>query len=522
VAACAGLCLILCGGTAPGFDGDLSVNAPAGIVIGIERQRTRQFLGIPYAAPPVGSLRWRPPRPVKWKSPYRADTLPNPCPQNSANVFAQPSVSEDCLYLNVFTPKTISDTTLRVPVMVWIHGGGFFSGSSADYDGSKLARDGHVVVVTVNYRIGALGFFSHPAINAESHPAINYGLMDQQFALRWIKKNIAAFGGDASVITLWGQSSGGTSVLANLISPTAKGLFGRAINQSGTHLSPTPASTALDQAMSFASSAGCANQSRDCLRSLPVETVLAHQQDLIATMAANFPVVDGTIITRSPLDAFRSGAFNRVPIVNGLNADEQAYFLAESTTKIPLTEKGYENWAISIGGADAAAIMSRYPIDKFGSASLAEIAAAQDSKTCTALMLDRVWSRYVPVLAYEFADRTAPSYYPERSYPMRAFHTAELQYLFPRFHGARGESHPLNAEQDRLASLMVDYWTSFAKAGMPASVYAGPWAAFDPAVNNVLVFQSGTASIRLDMRPDSGSGSSRERCEFWDAINAWH
>jgi para-nitrobenzyl esterase len=256
------------------LDNSLSIKIESGTVVGVGKDDTRQFLGIPYAAPPIGPLRWRPPRAAKSWNTYRADTLPSPCPQNSASVFARPSVSEDCLYLNVFAPAQAQPRGRALPVMVWLHGGGLFSGSSADYDGSRLARDGHVIVVTLNYRLGALGFFSHPAINAEPHDAINYGLMDQQFALKWVQRNIASFGGNASLITLFGQSSGATSVLGHLISPKAKDLIQRAIIQSGTHMVPMTKSDAVAEGISFANALGCVDQSSRCLRRSTVEQIL--------------------------------------------------------------------------------------------------------------------------------------------------------------------------------------------------------------------------------------------------------
>jgi para-nitrobenzyl esterase len=181
------------------------VHAPAGDVQGLAKNGGGEFLGIPYAAPSVGELRWRPPEDApRWQQALQATKFGNTCVQPQRGVFAAPSNTEDCLYLNVFTPKTAPDTAARQPVMVWFHGGGLFSGESNDYDGSKLARRGNVVVVTTNYRVGALGFFSHPTINAEGHPFANYGIMDQQSALRWVQRNIAAFGGDPGNVTIFG------------------------------------------------------------------------------------------------------------------------------------------------------------------------------------------------------------------------------------------------------------------------------------------------------------------------------
>ncbi|HWE75094.1 MAG TPA: carboxylesterase family protein [Stellaceae bacterium] len=172
--------------------------------------------------------------------------------------------------------------------MVWIYGGGLFSGESNDYDASKLAAKGDVIVVTFNYRIGALGFFSHPAINAEGHPFANYGIMDQQFALQWVTRNIAAFGGDPNTVTIFGQSGGGTAVMANLVSPKSAGLFQRAINESGTHIAPMPQEAAQKAAQAMAVAAGCADQIAACLRALPVEKIIASQGPNVASSRRTF------------------------------------------------------------------------------------------------------------------------------------------------------------------------------------------------------------------------------------------
>src|SRR5882724_2752940 len=220
-------------------------------------------------------------------------------------------------------PEANPDPTAHHPVMVWFYGGGLFSGESNDYDGSKLASRGGVIVVTFNFRVGALGFLSHPAINAEGHPFANYGIMDQQLALKWVQRNIAAFGGDPDNVTIFGQSGGGTAVMANLQSPLSKGLFHRAINQSGTRIALTTPETSLKLGQEFAAAAGCANQSAACLRALTVEQVLKNQAGIVSRVS-DFPSVDGTVITRSAFEAFKTGDYNRVPILTGLVRDEQA------------------------------------------------------------------------------------------------------------------------------------------------------------------------------------------------------
>ena len=230
-----------------------------------------------------------------------------------------------------------------------------------------------------------------------------------------------------------------------------------------------------------------------------------------------FPTVDGTVITRPAYEAFSKGAFNRVPIVTGLVRDEQAYFLPESRTHKPLTDDDYRRYAASFGAGHAQALLKAYPREKYASASLAEIAMAQGAKACTLRLLVRQWSKYVTVYAYQFNDRTAPSYFPKTSYPMRAYHTAELQYLFPMFRGGRGTAHTLNAAQTRLSDLMVGYWTGFARYGDPAGTgkQALPrWPRYAAERDNVqLLGLGGPKTV-------DGYGSAND-CALWDKVLAF-
>ena len=481
-----------------------------GKVQGTSAQGVDRFLGMPYAAPPVGPLRWRPPQaPASWSGIRQATRFAPFCPQLPRGVFASPSTSEDCLYLNVFAPAHSEGRHL--PVMVWFYGGGLFSGESNDYDGSKLARRGRTIVVTLNYRIGALGFLSQPALNAEGHPYANYGLMDQQYALRWVRRNIARFGGDPGKVTIFGQSGGATAVMAQLVSPTAAGLFQRAIVESGTHIKPYPAVVALQAGEDFARAAGCPDQDAACLRALSVRQVLGHQAGVVKHVVVGFPTVDGTVVTHDAYPAFRAGQFNKVPILAGLTEDEQAFFLPEANGGAPLDAAGYERYLKSFGAEHAAELERHYPLSRYASPSLAEIAAAQGFKVCTSRRLYRAWSRYVPVYAYQFDDRRAPTYFPPLSYPMRAYHTSELQYLFPLFHGGQGTPHPLSASQSRLSDAMVDDWTSFARLGVPQAAGQPAWLRYTAADDNVLTFTPG--AIRISR----GYGTSYD-CALWDRV----
>src|SRR4029077_1995782 len=293
----------------------------------------REFLGIPYAAPPVGNRRWRPPvHHAPWFEPLDATQFANHCPQ-PPTPFGIASTTEDCLFLNVFTPDSGDHRQLR-PVMVWIHGGALVTGESNDYDPTAMVQDG-VIVVTINYRLGALGFLAHPAFAAEStdpdrdrdadaNSAGNYGLMDQQLALRWVRDNIIFFGGDPSNVTIFGESAGGLSVFSQLVSPPAANLFHKAIVESGAYnLNTQSLATAESAGTAFATAAGCSSQTAACLRALPVSTILANENP-----AGYTPNIDGEFLPLSLGTALATGQFHHVPVMQGSNHDEWRLFTA--------------------------------------------------------------------------------------------------------------------------------------------------------------------------------------------------
>ncbi|TDV42182.1 carboxylesterase/lipase family protein [Actinophytocola oryzae] len=427
-----------------------------GLVRGVTTGGQERFLGIPYAAPPVGSLRWQPPRsPARWQGVRDADELGSPCAQNQG-FFDPPSASEDCLYLNVLTPKVARDA----PVMVWLHGGSLVNGSGGAYDPTKLVRDG-VVVVTVNYRLGALGFLAHPAFS-NGGPTGDYGLMDQQLALRWVSRNIGHFGGNPHNVTIFGESAGGLSVLSHLASPLSRGLFDRAIVQSGAYeLTQKTQSAAEAQGEAFATAAGCPDQSAACLRDLPVETVLAHQSD------GYTPNLDGRTLTRSIGDALVTGQFARVPVVNGTNRDEWRLFVAADELRgRPVTAENYVPMIGSLLGVPpqaANAIAAEYPLTAYAAPPLALGAVGTDAIfACPGLTVSRAAAKYVPTYAYEFNDENAPALLPPVSFPQGAAHAAELPYLFDL-----GAPAGLSPSQEKLASAMRRSWTSFADHATP-------------------------------------------------------
>jgi para-nitrobenzyl esterase len=306
----------------------------SGLVTGLSVNGVNEFFGIPYAAPPVGALRWSPPKPYGFFHGLvlQATQAGSECTQPG------PFGSENCLFLNVFTPQLKfggggqgEPSPRGLPVMVWIHGGSLTSGGGDRYDPTPLVQKG-VIGVTINYRLGYLGFFAQSALDSEGHPAGNYGLMDQQFALKWVQRNIVGFGGDPNRVTIFGQSAGGYSVYANLASPTASHLFRGAISESGSFdefqdyfdfivslaTGETMGSAFVPPGDSVPASVGCSSSSgtSNCLRSVPASTLVAVQPLVL------FPFVDGRLLTQTPAEAFASGQFNRVPVIHGTNHDE--------------------------------------------------------------------------------------------------------------------------------------------------------------------------------------------------------
>jgi para-nitrobenzyl esterase len=465
----------LSAGTAAGGPSrSVIVHTDKGVVRGTQAGDMRAFLGIPYAAPPVGSLRWRPPQPAAaWPGIRDATQFAPHCAQ-PATPFGVASTSEDCLYLNVYTPPSAMRGVASAPVMVWIHGGALVTGESDDYNPAMLVARG-VIVVTLNYRLGALGFLAHPALTAESpHRASgNFGLLDQQAALRWVQRNARSFGGDPRNVTIFGESAGGLSVHSQLASPLAAGLFDRAIVESGAYLLAPPTLASAEAAgATVASQAGCADQTAACLRSLPVQTILARQ-------AGASPTVDGYLLTQPLATAFASGAFNRVPVIQGSNHDEWRLFVAqtEASSGVPLSASGYvpavaATLGISIGAATA--LTAAYPLSAYPSPSVALGAVGTDAIfACNSRRAAGLLSQHVPTYQYEFNDPHAPQpFFPSVSFPTGAYHAAELQYLFTLARGARPVFTP---DQVALSQTMVGYWTRFAWAGNPNSPRTPDW-----------------------------------------------
>lgn len=522
-----GLALLLFCGLALGAQA-APVGTAEGPVEGFAKGGVTQYLGIPYAKPPVGALRWMPPEAVtKWTNVRKADKFGPTCAQiTTLGPFAgPPNDNEDCLYLNVFTP----DVKAKLPVLVWIHGGGYVDGESDDYDATKLAKDGKLVVVTINYRLNLFGFLSHPALNNGSG---NFGLMDMQASLRWVQRNIAQFGGDPGNVTLGGQSAGAGAAAANVVSPGAKGLFHRAIFQSGGYTPFATKAIAQERAAKFAAAAGCKDAA--CLRALPAGRITA----LSGTPSANGPfitgpMVDGTVIPVQMIDAVNSGTFNRMPIMIGTTKDEANFTIgiAQYFRKdyAPTTEAHFQTAMKNIYGGNSGpgasppafpkgtveAVLAHYPVKD--SVQAAWTGAATDNIACRGQYTAEALSPHVPVYMYEFGDRTAPSYFLKMpGYKALAYHTGDIPYVFLGYHGGpKGLPTPLNATQRKLSDRLVATWANFARNGNPNGKGDAPWPRWQKGGDAPAYFLQDDAWKTVQT---NSQFAAAHQCGFWQSI----
>jgi len=462
-----------------------------------------RYLGVPYAQPPVGPLRWRDPQPVgTWTGVRDATRFAPACPQTGVSMPGEPPSpsSEDCLYLNVWAPDGASRDGRPYPVIVWIPGGGLTNGSTSIplYDGSALVRRG-VVVVTVAYRLGVLGFLAHPELTAESGVggSGNYGLMDQIAALEWVRRNIAAFGGDPQRVTVAGQSAGATSVSILMASPRARGLFQRAIGQSGGLFEPLALApryllkNAEADGAAYGKALGAPTLAE--LRRLPTGRFLGDPRADVVI----HPVIEPRVLPRPPYDVFAEGRHNDVPLLVGFNAEE-----ARSLTDLSgVTADTFHASLTARWGALPAPLLKPYAYTSDEEARTARADFERDLRFGWDI---RAWARLAarhgrsPVHAYYFSRRPP---YPEGSLQQTwgAGHFAELWYMFDHL-----EQQPwpwTKADRD-LADTMADYWVAFARTGAPEVQGRPKWPAFSTADEKVLLLDE---VVRAGVLPNSSA-----------------
>lgn len=486
-----------------------------------------RFRGVPYAQPPVGPLRWAPPRPVSpWTGVRPADRSGPPCAQ--AGRPPTGSTAEDCLHLDLTMPAAPRRAGPGLPVMVWLHGGGFSSGTGTEYDPRRLVTQGEVLVVTVDFRLGVLGNLALPGMTDGG----SYGLQDQQAALTWVEHNAAAFGGDPGNVTLFGQSGGAVAICGQLTSPAARGLFAKAILESGSCGTTLAANASGPGTPAFGSfwrplaevertSAGVAGKlgctraatMLSCLRALPVNRLLPQTGSVTAA------AVGGGTLPVDPRAALRVGEVTSLPVLSGTTSDEQR--MAAGVYQLlgePITARKYPAMLSRGFGANAAAVLAEYPLANYPSPALAWAAVYTDSGfVCPQLATDAALSLHGPVFGYEFADVTAPPLIPATpGFSPGASHASELFYLFDVAGGPlrmNGSAYRLSAAQRRVADRMIAAWSTFARTGDPAALTdAATWPAWHGAASRVHVFTSDAA------RPGMTEPAGEHHCGFWATI----
>jgi para-nitrobenzyl esterase len=482
------------------------IQTTSGPVRGSSDGVVNKFQGIRYANSTAAANRWTPPTaPAPSPIIFDATTPGSACPQVVNQFSAPPPFNEDCLFLNVTTPIQ-SDGDGGLPVWIFIHGGALVNGEGAAFDPSVLVSTHKLIVVTINYRLGALGWLAHPALDGNGI-AGNYGLMDQQLAFKWVRDNIARFGGNPNHVTIGGESAGGLSTSSNLASPTASGLFHAAIIESGAYMLFNIQSVAAQEALGvkFATTLGCTgtnSQVAACLRAQTVAAILA-AQGIINTS----PTSGTTILPQGLSDAFGSGNFNRVPVMQGTNLNEgtlfEPFFFDPTFTFVPggpaqaLVDGGKLTYPIEVGiisgtttdPTKEATLANLYPPANFPNPDNNNKPSADEALgqiftdvtfTCRGFDSNQLLARFVPVHAYEFADPNAPDLFqPLIGFSYGASHAAELQYLFDAktlqgpadaaanaaspAPGAKVQPPPLTPGGTQLAAEMKAYWANFVR-----------------------------------------------------------
>lgn len=498
------------GADAPAEDDGTRVAITSGPVHGARVDDHVQFLGIPYAAPPVGALRWKAPqKPASWTAPFEATAYSKRCAQlASPTLMNDASDDEDCLYLNVWAP---AKAHTKLPVMVWLHGGGNINGSTSErvpfvnrgyfYTGELLAERHDVVVVSLNYRLGIFGFFAHPELTAEGI-AGNQGLLDQRLALQWVHDNAAAFGGDPDNVTIFGESAGSLDVCLHVASPGSAGLFHKAISESGGCTTKMRTKAEAEAGgTAFATSVGCTGAYQlDCLRAKAAAALMA--TPAVAAGDDYGPDVDGAFMPEQPRALYDSGRFAKVPYLLGSNTDEGTLFLGAVH---PTNQTQYMAALTQLFPTSANAVANLYPTSAFLNAmpnpyeaALARVIGDSRLVCPTFDSAARVAHAGVKVWMYNY-DIPAPVELPGTY--LGATHGSELVSVF-------GTSPLFTPATQAVSDLMQRYWTNFARTGTPNAAPDLTW----PALTD-------TANVRLNfgLQPTVVTDFRATLCDFWRA-----
>lgn len=493
------------------------VETSAGMAQGITDYDACAWLGLPYAAPPTGDLRWRAPTPHPgWEGVRPADAYGPRCMQKGVmealNADPSAQMSEDCLYLNVWRPKKSGE----FPVMVWLHGGGYSTGTgnSTLYRGDRLSVEGEVVVVTINYRLNVFGYFANPGLRDEdpNRSTGNYGSLDQVTALRWVKENIRAFGGDPNNVTVFGESAGGRSVCTMLATPLAHGLFQRAILESGGCETCNELDKGYGMARGLVEGTGCGFEDIKCLRDVPAERLLEDASPgMVEGGLALVPHIDGYFLDDTPVNMIQRGDYNNVPFIAGYNKDEfgvAAYLMPDV---ILARSKNYEKVLaerLGLPDAEARRLATLYPLDDYDGSPLQafRMIIRDGFHACPTTLGLSTASLHEPrafLYRFDYDDMRFGSV-------IGALHSMEIPFVFDSMDRPpvdRLFPGKVRDEAGALSDVIQGYWTNFAATGDPNGPGLPSWPEYDPASPRLQVLDVDTRTESPDMD---------KRCEFWE------
>ncbi len=485
------------------------IHTDKGWVLGSASATMRTFFGVPFAQPASGALRFHAPVPPAAWGVRLAFQHSSPCAQEIL------STNENCLGLDVYAPPAAASHNL--PVMVWIYGGAYVLGGNSMYNPAPIVATGKAIVVELNYRLGPFGFLALPGLDNESpaHTSGDYALMDQQAGLRWVQRNIGAFGGNPDNVTVFGESAGGNSVCQQLASPLAAGLFERAISESGScageGLQPVSKATMVQRSEAFATRVGCPDPATmvACLRALPASKLLSDPSTQLNGLGATWvPDVDGYVEPHTLQDAWSSGAYDHVPMLVGSNLNEGRLFVFlfdELPHLSALTPAEYDAYAQQTFGSNASSVLAQYPVSAYGAADLAKGALVTDGYfACPAeYVASHATATGGQVWRYEFEDPNPPFSNVDPFMPLGDMHFSEVPYLF--------DVGTLTSSQSALSSQMVSAWTNFASTGQPGAIGDTAWPQWSNASPQTMVLTSLGSHVITNF-------ASEHQCGFWAGI----